>query len=678
MHVFRKELRALVTSPQAWAIATAYFILSGIFFVAILFSDAVPDLERYYSNIETTLIVIAPIMAMRSFAEERRSGVLDITMSWPVSRWSLVLGKFAADVLFTWTMISVTWLYVILLNNRAATFEIGKAAAGYCGLLMLSTMFTAVAVAVSARSKSPTAAVFVGFGSLLGLWILDYVPGWLGGRFNGIVEFLAPTYHVTNSGRGVLDLGDAFYFLMGTIFGLTLAATALRERRFRGWKSPLRNVGLVLGLAVVLGTGFVSANANGQLDLTPQQRFTLTKQSKKVVSEIHDPIEITGLAQPGTAEQLQMASLVRSYQLVNPNITLTVIDPEAQPSKAKALGVTAYGEMVLKIHGRSEVVTNINEVDLTSAMQRISHPTPPTVCFTVGHGERSIDDARPVGYQSFSVELAKLGYVTESLALAAVGGPERLQTCSVVVVAGPRALFLPQEFAMLQNFAEQQGRLVVLASSDDAVTKQLNDLIRPWGLTIRSGFVHDHSSLMNDSGALIAFNYPSASPVTNELKDLGIPLLLVGAQSVESALLTSTKGSQAWLSSLVESSTKSSLDDKTKGPFVLGAITDWSQVDAGAAGVPVLARTRIGVLGTDEVASNHFIGQFGNLTFSTKLVSWVGVENDIIAAIRDPSAVTKIALTPDDRGSLIRWAIVVPGAAALLLFGVCLLRTRRG
>ena len=78
------------------------------------------------------------------------------------------------------------------------------------------------------------------------------------------------------------------------------------------------------------------------------------------------------------------------------------------------------------------------------------------------------------------------------------------------------------------------------------------------------------------------------------------------------------------------------------------------------------------------MASNQFIGQFGNLTFSTKLVSWVGVENDIIAAIRDPSAVTKIALTPDDRGTLIRWAIVVPGAAALLLFGVSLLRTRRG
>ena len=87
MIVFRRELRTLVTSPQAWAIATAYLIISGLFFVTLLFSHPYADLERYYSNIETTLIVVAPIMAMRSFAEERRTGALDITLSWPVSRW---------------------------------------------------------------------------------------------------------------------------------------------------------------------------------------------------------------------------------------------------------------------------------------------------------------------------------------------------------------------------------------------------------------------------------------------------------------------------------------------------------------------------------------------------------------------------------------------------------------
>jgi hypothetical protein len=237
--------------------------------------------------------------------------------------------------------------------------------------------------------------------------------------------------------------------------------------------------------------------------------------------------------------------------------------------------------------------------------------------------------------------------------------------------------FLSQEIEMLQSFAIRRGRLVILAGPDPDVTAQLNDLIRPWGLAVRPGFVTDRSSLMNDSGAIVAFHYPSASPVTNDLKVLGIPLLLVGAQPVESTFVTSPNSAEAWLTPLIDSSTRSSLGQRN-GPFVLGAITDWSRIDPGARGLPELARTRIGVVGTDEVGSNQFIQQFGNASFSEKLVSWVGQENDIIAAVRDPSGVTKLALTADDRGSLIGWAIVAPAVLALTVFGLLLLRTRRG
>ena len=127
MIVFRRELRTLVTSPQAWAIATAYLIISGLFFVTLLFSHPYADLERYYSNIETTLIVVAPIMAMRSFAEERRTGALDITLSWPVSRWTLVAGKWVANTVFTWGMVSIAWLYIYLLHTLGqAELDFGR------------------------------------------------------------------------------------------------------------------------------------------------------------------------------------------------------------------------------------------------------------------------------------------------------------------------------------------------------------------------------------------------------------------------------------------------------------------------------------------------------------------------------------------------------------------------
>ncbi|HEY4410331.1 MAG TPA: Gldg family protein, partial [Acidimicrobiia bacterium] len=440
MIVFRRELRTLVSSPQAWAIATAYLIISGLFFVTLLFSHPYADLERYYSNIETTLIVVAPIMAMRSFAEERRTGALDITLSWPVSRWTLVAGKWAANTVFTWGMVSIAWLYIWLLHSLGRV-ELGNAAAGWLGLLALTAMFNAVALAISARSSSPTSAAFVGFGTLLGLWILDFVPGWLGGRFNGIVSFLAPTNHIDNSGKGILDAGDGLYFLMGALFGLTLAGAALSEpgrRTLRRFLDP-RRAGAVLGLFLVVGTGVASAQARGQIDLTPEHRFSLTKQSKAVLSQVKTPIHVIGFTQPGSAQQVEMRSLLRRYQIAKGDFTFEFIDPDAQPGRVKELGAGSYGAILLQVGKNRDFVTEISEVDLTSAIQRLSRAESPTACFTVGHGERDIEDQRPDGYQNFATRLKHLGYVTKQLALAADGGAARLAACKVVILAGPRA-----------------------------------------------------------------------------------------------------------------------------------------------------------------------------------------------------------------------------------------------
>src|SRR5581483_8667649 len=164
--VARRELRSLVSLPHTYAIAAAFLTLSGIFFVTFLVQSDLPDLEQYYSNIATTLLVLAPIIAMRSFAEERRAGGLDITLSWPVPRTALVAGKYAVTLLYTWALLSVAWLYVRLLRGLGEV-EVGKAVAGYVGILLLAAALGALALAVSARASSPTGAAFMGFGLLL-------------------------------------------------------------------------------------------------------------------------------------------------------------------------------------------------------------------------------------------------------------------------------------------------------------------------------------------------------------------------------------------------------------------------------------------------------------------------------------------------------------------------------
>jgi hypothetical protein len=376
-----------------------------------------------------------------------------------------------------------------------------------------------------------------------------------------------------------------------------------------------------------------------------------------------------------------MRSLLRRYQLVKGDLSFEFIDPDAQPGRVKELGAGSYGEILLQVGKNRDFVSEISEVDLTSAIQRLARAEPPTACFTVGHGERDIEDQRPDGYQNFATRLKHLGYVTQPLALAAEGGAARLATCQVVILAGPRAGFLPSELAMLQDFAKAQGRLVVLADSSvlasaPEVIGQLDDLIRPWGLGLRPSVIRDRSSLINDPASVLVFKYPSQSPVTVDLRARTIPTLLVGALPVESIGAGPEKADGAWLTPLLQTSSQSSLADGTKGPFVAGALTDWSRVDPSTRG-PELSRTRIGVVGSADLASNTFLGRFGNSTFAGQLVSWVAIENDIIAASRDPGGPAKLALTQTDRGRLVRRAIVAPGGLTSVAFALALLRLRR-
>src|SRR6185369_10696384 len=168
---------------------------------------------------------------------------------------------------------------------------------------------------------------------------------------------------------------------------------------------------------------------------------------------------------------------------------------------------------------------------------------------------------------------------TKPLALGAEGGSATLADCKVVILAGPRAPFLPEELTMLGDFAKAQGRLVVLAASAvlasaPEVIGQLNDLIRPWGLGLRPSVIRDRSSIINDPASVLVFKYPSQSPVTVDLKGKTIPTLLIGALPVESVGVGPEKADGAWLTPLLQTSSQSSLADGTKGPFVAGALTD--------------------------------------------------------------------------------------------------------
>ena len=684
LYVLRRELRALLWSPQTYAIAAAYLILSGIFFVNILISSEIPDLEHYYSNIAATLLVLVPVIAMRSFAEERRTGSLNITLAWRLSRTSLVLGKFAANSLFLGVLSSVVWLYYHLVG-RLADIQVGRTAGGYLGLLLMTMAFSALALMVSARASSPAAAAFLGFGLLLFLRVLDYAPGWIGDR----LASLGPTQHSIAFPRGVVYWDDVAYFVVATLVGLGLTVAALeRDRPGQKLGAVLRRGAAVGGVLVLWGGGVaVAGDFEGQVDLTPESRLSVTGVTRDVIgrmSKLDEAVRITGFAAPVSNDAATFRALVKQYRAAGLAVDLEVIDPDLQPGKARQAGIGGHGEAVVEVGERREVLTQATQGALTSALLRLSRASRPVACFTAGHGERDFSDESRVGASKLSGALRTMAYDPHRIGLAAPGADDQLARCAVVIVAGPRSPFLPEELQRLAAYAEANGRLLVLADGTaEEPRRQLNTILEPWGVSLGDRLVVDTSALAGDPTSIVSLDYGTgASPPVNRLHERGIPVVLTNALPVEGD--DAARERQAFVE-LVRSSPRSRAGEgetRREGPFTLAALVDWSRIEGAGAGGdgegPSIARTRIGVIGTAEVLTNGLFDMFGNRDFATALIQWVAQEDDLLAAGRPVNGFTKVILTEAQKDRLVRQGIVFPAVAVLLPLPWAALRLRRG
>lgn len=672
----RRELGSFVALPQAYAMIGAYFLISGILFLNQLISTNDPDLARYYNNTATTLVVLAPIVAMRSFAEERRSGALELTLSWPVSRVGLVLGKFAANTIFVWVPISIAWLYARLLSNISEV-DLGRITAGYMGLLILSATFNAVALMISARSTSPAGAAFLGFGTLLTLWVLiDFAPGWLGDS----LESIGFSRHFDPFSRGVIYLEDALYFVIVSCVALALAVAALNSSRGGVKARSLLGRSSAIAAALLVwfgGTAVAGEFDHVQADLTATKRYTVTDATRRVVSEVTGPVKIVGFVEPISLDASRLRNLVKQYKSVGLDVALEIVDPDVHPGRAKEAGILGYGQYLIKMRGKEQLLDEIDQVELTSTLYRMAQGET-KACFTVGHGESEIDDKSPNGLSEYADRLRQIGYAPRPLALGALGAQQALQECKVLVVAGPRVAFLPQEMDLLSEFLDSDGRLLLMSGSEAGARGQLNSLLQTWGVTIGDEVVRDASSVAGDETAVVAGDYASASPPVKNLSRHSIPVVLVSPHAIEARAVA---GDADWLSRLVRSSPRSwtgSAEGIKKGPFLLAAVIDKSEVRQTADDEPVVARTRIGVVGTADAASNRLINTFGNAEFVTGLTQWVRFENDIVAAARAPGGLFKVFLTENQKTDMIRRGIVLPIAASLVPVPIALLRLKRG
>lgn len=230
--IFKRELASYFATPLAYVFILIFLVLSGVFtfYLGGFFESAQANLMPFFNFHPWLYLFLVPAIAMRLWAEERKSGTIELLMTLPITRFDAVAGKFLAAWAFAGLALLLTFPMVITVNYLGEP-DNGAIVTGYIGSWLLAGAYLAIGSCMSALAKNQVIAFILAV-SVCFLFIVSGFPMVLDG-FSGwapqwLVDAVASLSFLTRFeaiSKGVIDLRDLLYFL--TLIAAWLAATAV-------------------------------------------------------------------------------------------------------------------------------------------------------------------------------------------------------------------------------------------------------------------------------------------------------------------------------------------------------------------------------------------------------------------------------------------------------------------
>lgn len=236
--ITKRELRSYFATPLAYVFIVIFLMLTGAFtfFLGGLFERGQADLSPFFNFHAWLYLFLVPALSMRLWAEERKSGTIEMLMTLPVSLTSLVIGKYLAAWIFTGVSLLLTFPIWITVNYLGDP-DNGVIAAGYVGSWFMAGAFLAIGSCISATTKNQVIAfiitvvvcfLFVVSGFNI---VLDWFTQWAPDALVESVAALSFLTHFQSIAKGVLDLRDVFYFFIVTLGWLLATAIVIDMKK---------------------------------------------------------------------------------------------------------------------------------------------------------------------------------------------------------------------------------------------------------------------------------------------------------------------------------------------------------------------------------------------------------------------------------------------------------------
>lgn len=439
---------------------------------------------------------------------------------------------------------------------------------------------------------------------------------------------------------------------------------------------------VIVVIAILVAVNWLANRYNKSVDTTKNQQYTLSDQTKKIVRNLKQVATITYFDRPDGFRAAQ--GLLDRYGNLSHKVRIQYVNPLKDPTLALAYGVRTAGTAFVTIGQRREEVRSLTEEGITGAFVKDLKGVR-NVCFVEGSGERTLTDDQAVGLSQLKTVLGHDNYDTQEITL--LDKTAVPSDCRVLVVAGPKSDYTPNEVAALKNYVEGGGSVLFaldpplnLQREQIAQNKPLDDLLASWGVTLQNDIVLEQNpeALTADLGPVfpLVINY-GASPVTDDLKDHYTGMAITRSMQVANTGKTTDTKLLMTTDSAVASTNLNTAGINIKdpknlhGPFVLGASGTYNSGDPAKQGHFV-------VFGTSRLLDNSETGIHfqANSDLVLNSVNWLAADQDLISIRPKPPEDQHLNLN-QTQSKVFNYVDLIALPLFIIAVGVSLLWKRR-
>ena len=503
--IYKRELRSYLTSMTGYIFMAVLLAVAGLYYTANCLVGGYPVFGVILSSIYFVLLIVVPVLTMRSMAEEKKQKTDQLLLTAPVSIWQIVAGKYLAMLtVFLSPMLALCLYPLILLQFGSVSLPM--AYASIFGYTLFGAACLAIGLFLSALTESQVIAAVLTFGVLFFLNMSSGIANVIGaeGILADILSAVCIYEPFINFVQGIFDLTGVVYYVTVVLLFLFFTVQLLHKKHgsYRAGMSAI-------ACAAVILVYLIAANLPSQYlkyDVSEQKLFTTGEQTAEILEALNEDVTLYLIAQQGS-EDTTLLELLERYEGLSGHITVETRDPVLYPNfvsqytdenlsensvivvgqeRSRAVDFyDIYGYSVDYSTYSSSLDSFDGEGQITSAIDYVTAEEIPVLYTLEGHDEASLSATLTASIEKENIEIRSLSLLTSEAV------PEDAR---ILLIYGPLSDISAEEKEKITAYLDRGGQVIYLLGYTDQEAPNLDALLAEYGISLTDGLVMEGSS----------------------------------------------------------------------------------------------------------------------------------------------------------------------------------------